>query len=193
MESFKNFYMQTKNSLPHDNVKELIEFDIKSGKAIDLGCGAGRDTIFLIKNNWNVTSIDNKNTKSFITENLSKNELKNFKFIKNDFENIDLEKNNLVVANYSLPFCKKDFFPIFWNRITSSIQKNGYFVGNFFGYKDSWKSIKDEMVFLTKKEVLNLLKDFDIIKFEEVEKDGKTVLGKLKHWHIYDIIAKKRI
>lgn len=49
------------------------------------------------------------------------------------------------------------------------------------------------MVFLTKEEVLDLLKDFDIIKFEEIEKDGKTVLGKLKHWHIYDIIAKKRI
>jgi len=39
--------------------------------------------------------------------------------------------------------------------------------------------------------VLNLLKDFEIIKFEEIEKDEKTALGSLKHWHTYEIIAKK--
>ena len=27
-----------------------------------------------------------------------------------DFENLQLEENNLIVANYSLPFCKKDKF-----------------------------------------------------------------------------------
>ena len=33
---------------------------------------------------------------------------------------------------------------------------------------------------------------FDIIEFNELEKDGKTGLGKIKHWHIYNIIAKKK-
>lgn len=49
------------------------------------------------------------------------------------------------------------------------------------------------MVFLSKEQVLELFKEsFDIIEFNEVEKDGKTVLGKIKHWHIYNIIAKKK-
>ena len=49
------------------------------------------------------------------------------------------------------------------------------------------------MVFLTKEQVLILFKDtFEIIEFNEVEKDGKTGLGKIKHWHIYNIIAKKK-
>ena len=66
-------------------------------------------------------------------------------------------------------------------------------MGNFFGEKDSWKSIKKEMVFLTKKEVLDLFKDsFEIIEFSEIEKDAITGLGKMKHWHIYNIIAKKK-
>lgn len=48
------------------------------------------------------------------------------------------------------------------------------------------------MVFLSKKQVLNLFKDsFKIIEFNEIEKDGMTGLGKMKHWHIYNIIAKK--
>lgn len=48
------------------------------------------------------------------------------------------------------------------------------------------------MTFLTKEQVLRLLESFEIIKFEEVEKDGKTGLGKIKHWHTFEIIAKKK-
>lgn len=48
------------------------------------------------------------------------------------------------------------------------------------------------MVFLSKEQVLNLFDEFEIIYFQENEKDEKTVLGKIKHWHIFDIIAKKK-
>lgn len=48
------------------------------------------------------------------------------------------------------------------------------------------------MVFLSKEQVLDLLTDFEIIKFEEIEKDGKTGFGKMKHWHTYEVIAKKK-
>ena len=66
-------------------------------------------------------------------------------------------------------------------------------MGNFFGLNDSWVEIKKQMVFLTKEQVLSLFKDtFEIIEFNEVEKNGKTGLGKIKHWHIYNVIAKKK-
>ncbi len=59
--------------------------------------------------------------------------------------------------------------------------------------RDSWVNIKEQMVFLSKEQVLELFKDsFEIIEFNEVEKDGKTGLGKMKHWHIYNVIAKKK-
>lgn len=67
----------------------------------------------------------------------------------------------------------------------------GYFVGNFLGIKDEWKIIKEDMVFLEKEQVLELFKEFDIIKFEEVEKEELTGLGKMKHWHLFNVIAKK--
>lgn len=48
------------------------------------------------------------------------------------------------------------------------------------------------MVFLSKEQILELFKEhFEILEFHEFEKDGKTGLGKIKHWHIYNIIAKK--
>ena len=71
-----------------------------------------------------------------------------------------------------------------------ALQKIGYFIGNFFGYKDSWVNIKKDVFFMEKEDVLKLFEDFDIINFKEVERDGKTGLGKIKHWHTFEIIAK---
>ena len=63
----------------------------------------------------------------------------------------------------------------------------------FFGIKDSWVETKPKVVFLLKEEVLELFKDFDIIHFKEIEEDKKTALGVEKHWHIYVVIAKKKL
>ena len=48
------------------------------------------------------------------------------------------------------------------------------------------------MVFLDKQQVLDLFKKFDIVMFEEIEKDAMTGLGKMKHWQIFDVIARKK-
>ena len=45
---------------------------------------------------------------------------------------------------------------------------------------------------MEKEEVLKLFEDYEIISFNEVERDGKTGLGKIKHWHTFEIIAKKK-
>ena len=47
------------------------------------------------------------------------------------------------------------------------------------------------MTFLTKVLAMELFENFEIIRFKEIEKDDLTGLGKMKHWHIFDVIAKK--
>ena len=121
MRNIEKFYENTKNAKPHDNVKRFVGIESKKGNALDLGCGAGRDTIFLIKNNWNVTAIDIEDTKNIIEEHLNSEELKKFKFICQNFEKIKLEKNDLIVSNFSIPFCNKIYFDEFWNKIVDSI------------------------------------------------------------------------
>ena len=192
MGDIKKYYENTSGALPNPTVKKFIDMNVSPSNAIDLGCGAGRDTIFLIKNGWNVLSIDRENTKEIISNQLDNEEIKKFRFKTQNFEDIKLEKTNLLVANFSIPFCNKEHFNNFWKKITDSILKNGYFVGNFFGVNDAWAETKKQMVFLTKEQVLDLFKEsFEIIHFNEIEKDGKTGLGKMKHWHIYNVIAKR--
>lgn len=192
MRNIEKYYENTKDIEPNYTVKRFIKLNVKAGNAVELGCGAGRDTIFLIKNGWNVLAIDRENVESKITEKLNEEELKYFKFSMQRFENIKLKNNNLVVANFSLPFCNRNKFSDMWNKIKNSIIPKGYFVGNFFGINDEWKDTNEKITFLTKEEVIDLFKEFEIIEFKEIEKNMKTGLGKMKHWHIFNIIAKKK-
>lgn len=191
MKKIEQYYKNTKNITPNYITQKFINLKIKPTNAIELGCGAGRDTEYLIKNGWKVLAIDKEDVKSIITSRLSKEEQKNFKFSKQEFENIQIEKTNLIVANFSLPFCNQKQFVKLWNKINESILKNGYFVGNFFGNNDEWKKQEEEMTFLTKEQVIELFKNFEIIDFKEVEKDCFNGLGIMKHRHIFNVIAKK--
>ena len=75
-------------------------------------------------------------------------------------------------------------------RITQAISSGGRFAGHFFGPEDSWS--KDEsMSFLTNAEVRQFFADSFVIEhFEEKEWDGISGSGP-KHWHVFDIVAKK--
>lgn len=192
MKKIEEYYKNTRNTLPHKNVLEFIDSEKNIGKAIDIGCGAGRDTVYLIKNGWHVIAIDKENTKQIMTNQLNDEELNRLTFIQSEFENIKLEKNNLIIANYSIPFCNKNKFQEFWHKIIDSIEENGYFVGNFFGKNDEWNTQKSSMTFFDRKTVEELFNNFEILKFEEEEKDAKTGLGIMKHWHTYNIIARKK-
>lgn len=191
MDKAFDYYEKTKNTIARMNVRKFMDMEVAPKRCIDLGCGAGNDTIFLIKNGWKVTAIDKEDTEMIIKNYLNKEEQKSLEFIKSDFENITLKSCDLLVANFSLPFCKKDYLKELWEKIEKSIIKNGYFVGNFLGINDTWIN-KPNMIFLRKEEVLNLFSSFNIIKFYETEKDAKTALGTEKHWHIFDVIAKKK-
>lgn len=132
MNEIHEYYKNTKNALPHKNVQRVLEMDIIPGNAIDLGCGAGRDTIYLIKNGWNVLAIDKEETKGLIEEKLNENELKNFRFSLQNFQNVELENNSLLVSNFSIPFCGKKYFKEFWNKIEESIEKGRIFCWELF-------------------------------------------------------------
>lgn len=192
MNGIEKYYNNTTNAHPNYIIKRFIELNTKPKNAIELGCGAGRDTVYLIKNGWNVLAIDKEDVESRIAEKLNNDELNKFRFSKQRFEDLKLEINHLLVANFSLPFCDKAEFKKLWKKIDESICKDGYFVGNFFGINDEWRKTKDRMTFLTKEQVMGLFENYKILEFKEIEEDGHTGLGRMKHWHIFNVIAKKK-
>lgn len=92
MENIYKYYENTKNKKANKNIRKFIELKTEIGNAIELGCGAGRDTKFLLENKWNVLAIDREEVSNIIKENLNKEELKRFRFQKQELENLKLEK-----------------------------------------------------------------------------------------------------
>lgn len=136
MKNIQKYYENTENSPVNKNVKKFINMEIPAGKAVELGCGAGRDTVYLIQNNWNVLAIDREDVADRIKNRLGEQErLNKFRFQKQNFENIVLEENDLLVANYCLPFCNKDNFQELWEKIKKSISINRIFCREFFWSK----------------------------------------------------------
>jgi len=131
----EKYYNLTKGMKPHLNVLKFLSLNLPPQNAIDIGCGAGRDTIALLKNNWEVLSIDKENTESIIREGLSAKELEKFHFQNCFFGEMNLPKVNLVVANFSLPFSKKEYFNLIWKKIKDSILDERIFCRKFFWKK----------------------------------------------------------
>jgi len=138
----EKYYDITKNTKPHSNLIKFLNLNLPPQKAIDLGCGAGRDTIALLKNNWEVLAIDKEDTESIIKEQLTVQELKKFKFSNSVFGQMNLPKVNLIVANFSLPFAKKEYFNLIWDKINNSIINNRLLCREFFWKKRFVDEIK---------------------------------------------------
>lgn len=158
------------------------------GNAIDLGCGSGNETIYMVKKGIEVLAIDKQLNREFILDRLSEDERKLVSFEENSFENIVLPKTKLVTAFFSIPFCSPNNFDDLWNKIYNSIEVDGYFVGQLFGDRDSFSVVQTINTF-TIEQIKNYLKKYKIIKLEEVEYVRKS---DNKKWHFYDIIAQKK-
>ncbi|PSF39226.1 class I SAM-dependent methyltransferase [Aphanothece hegewaldii CCALA 016] len=160
--------------------------------AVDLGCGDGRDTIELIRRNWNVLAIDGERTaitrlknRSDLDHTLLQTQIIRFEVLKLPLE------TDLINASFSLPFCPSSAFFTLWEKIVKSLRSGGRFSGQFFGDRDSW-AIYPSMTHLSCQQVEILLKPFEVELFQEQEQDGLTPLKENRHWHIFQIVARKR-
>ena len=174
-----------------DVCKLLIEFldKYKIDNAIDLGCGSGNETVYMIKNGIKVLAIDRQLNQDFILNRLSDNEKKMISFKESSFEDVELPKTQLLTAFFSIPFCNPNNFDELWNKIYNSIEDDGYFVGQLFGDRDAWNVVDSINTFPIDK-VKDYLKKYRIIKLEEVEYVRES---DNKKWHFYDIIAQKEV
>lgn len=161
--------------------------------AIDLGCGTGIDTFFLLANGWHVTAIDKESAAiETIQSGLVSNntETMNINTVISSFEEMTLHPAMLINATFALPFCHPAYFNAVWERIRESLQPNGRFAGQLLGYRDSWSN-RPNMTFHSRAEIDRLFVGFRFNHFNEVNEEGKTLGGKTKRWHIYHVVAQK--
>lgn len=155
--------------------------------AIDIGCGAGNDTLCLLKKGYKVTDIDSDAQVKELLENRSENN-ENLDIVIGDVSKVELHKADLIFANFSLFFVRKNF-DNFMKKLLSNINQNGFFVANFLGKEDDWIKSKTTV---EKDELLAYFKDFKVYYFSEEKYFKKGIAKKEKFWHVYTVIAQKK-
>ena len=175
--SINTFYENTKDGGPNTNAAWFVKQHTQPGVAVDLGCGAGRDSVFLLKNGWKVYSYDIVDTTSFFGKKLTDEEKSRFTFVESSIQDAVLPKCDLVIANFSLQNIKKEEFKPIVEKINNSLNPKGQFLALLWGDKDSWAKTNPNMAFFSKDEVEKMLQDKFEIKFSKGWQKEKAIMG----------------
>ncbi|MFN7662890.1 MAG: class I SAM-dependent methyltransferase [Alphaproteobacteria bacterium] len=184
-----------------DALNKLSELkrDLSSEWALDLGCGAGRDTFEILKKMKVVAVDQQKEGLELIKNHMEKAHHilgERLRLVEESFEQMaesasfwEPEKYLFINASFSLPFCSPKNFERLWQNIKKSLRSQGIFAGQFFALNHGWASQKQKS-FFSKKNILEKLKGFQVTIKEE-EKDSEAASGEMVHWHIFHVVAQK--
>lgn len=186
--NWADFYKFTKDNPHWPLLERAVALLDHKGNALDLGCGAGRDTKYLLAQGFHVTAVDSDARAVALLTELPQDHLR---VVQSSFEDFAYETYDLISAQFALPFNPQaSFFRVFV-RIKQAIRPGGIFTGQFFGVRDEWNTPENNMTFLTQEQAEELLHDMQVIELNEDDKMGNTAAGVMKHWHVFHVIARK--
>lgn len=166
---------------------------LKGGRSADLGAGAGRDTLFMLQEGWQVMALDSEPLSiDILLRRANPETLDRLTVTVAPFTEMILpDELDLINASFSLPFCHPEDFPACWQNIVDHLAVGGRFSGQFFGEKDEWAG-NHSLTFHSYDALLELFQDRFIIEYLQIE-TGLTpcMNGSLKQGHVYHLVAKK--
>lgn len=188
-----NAYHRSATSLtPRKLLIQTLNYcsDFHGSKALDLGCGNGRDTTALLDAGFHVTAIDSCTDALTVMEEQHRDAITAGELSVHeesfDSHTFEAKHYHLINAAYSLPFSSN--LVRLWYSLTNSLVIEGMFCGQFFGERDSWCK-RNDVTTLNISQLDHLLGPFSVLRFAEDEYDGSTATGIEKHWHIFHVIA----
>lgn len=195
------YYRRTGSRPPRPTVIFALDrFDAEPAEgprlAVDLGCGAGRDTVEILRRGWRVLAIDaQEDAIAQLIERIgplpgARDRLATRVQSFADPE-LALPEADLVNASFTLPGCPPDRFPALWSTVVGCLRPGGRFSGQLYGDRDSWTAKHPDMTFHARPDLDALLAPFRVEMLEEEETDSVTPRGEAKHWHIFHIVIQK--
>ncbi|HRH22150.1 MAG TPA: class I SAM-dependent methyltransferase [bacterium] len=187
MSKWQSYYDDTKDRQPAKILVEAVSFVANKNRALDLGAGALTDSKYLLSLGFEVVAVDQEKFSDQIDDD-------KFSFMQSSYQNYEFPEDSfdLINAQFSLPFNGKDGFEILWQKIILALKQDGLFVGQFFGLNDEWNTAESKLIFHSKEQVEVMLSGLEILKLVEIERDGKLASGEPKHWHLFNIIVRKK-
>lgn len=164
----------------------------RPGHAVDLGCGDGTETAWLLEHGWWVTAVDGTPEALGLVTQKAEGHRERVEVVLADLADYDVPPAELVVACASLPFVPPSRFDQVWQRVRNAIRGGGVLAVNLFGERDTWAqpdTLVPGLTFHTRDQVEQLVRGLTVVEISEHEYDGPSGGGP-KHWHRFDVIAR---
>ncbi|HMA60829.1 MAG TPA: class I SAM-dependent methyltransferase, partial [Halanaerobiales bacterium] len=153
--------------------KEFLKHIKENGHILDAGCGSGRDSLYFLKQGYEVTAIDGSEKLAKLSSELIDQEVKCMKFEDINYKEVF---DGIWTCASLLHVKRKDIENIL-NRLTKALKLNGVLYSSFkYGSKEIYRNGRlfnyyDENSF---KELINKFKYLEIIKLWKTEDRRKN-------------------
>ena len=186
--TWSDYYAANADREPRDMLLNTLDSFATPGEAVDLGCGAGIDTVAALERGWRVLATDaEEEAIALLRQRLPPSLVPRLRTRVARMEDLELPEVDLVWAGFSLFFCRPDRFYDVWTKIRRAIVPGGRFAGQILEDRDSWASDEGISSF-RRAQAESLFDGWVVERFEEEEDDGEACSGP-KHWHVFHVAA----
>lgn len=159
---------------------ERWEPNLPSGKALDVGCGAGRNSLFLSEHGYKVDAIDFSEEAIKIAKNKSKEKNLEVNWIQKDImkHNFPKKEYDVIIIAFFHPLDKL-------KKIKDSLKENGYFLyKHHINTTDNIdRGPKNSKFRYDPNELMKKFQDFQILEYKEgietSENGEKSAIGRI--------------
>lgn len=187
---FDEKYYQASLNKPLHDIYRILEPHLKPpGLAVDIGCGVGAASLFLAKLGFRVIALDQQRRALEILASRIEDGMA-IELVEADMLEFELPAADVIVSGFSLFFLDQAGLAAYWPKVVAALVPGGLFAGQFLGPHDEWASQGHALV---DRETLEaMLSPFELLHFEEVDREGFTSVGDAKHWHVFHVVARKK-
>ncbi len=181
-EKYKNTPKLLEDREPSIKLIEAIKHT-KGNKALDIACGAGKNSIYLARNNFFIDSMD---ISDIALKTLDKKGYKNINTIQIDLEEEFVLNKNSYDIIVQTNFLDRTIIP----KLINSLKKDGIiFIETYMHHSSNEKEPSNSNFLLKQKELQKLFKDdFELIDYDEFDNEPYELYRMRKQ----SIIARKK-
>lgn len=189
---FRDYHARARAAAPRPGLLAVLDRFRSPGRAVDIGAGTGRDTLPMLAHGWTVAAID-RDPGALAELRLRAREQGSIDRLETrpgPMETVPLPRTDLVVSSFALPLCEPARFPALWKRIRRALRPGARFAGQLYGPRDGWAG-RPGICIHDRPAVEALLAGLVVERLDEIEEDSVTPRGTPKHWHFFEIVARR--
>lgn len=171
-------------------------------RALDVGCGPGREALFLARAGYEVVAFDPypemlERTRALFAQEpdgaaLIERVALEHATLEQFAQRLDPASFDLVHAGFVLPFVLPQRFDACFESLVRGMRQGAIFCGQFFGRDDEFirSAAAGTMSCHDRADLERLFQPFEMLDIEEVNRQGRVGRGREKWWHVFHVTAR---